>query len=218
MKIKGGFLFMRCRNYGVYEQGAIIKYEDFDPIKVILAVCEKICEIVLPQHIKNALTNKCFDYEVAVNLCELLKIKFNNPDGIQDYSCIFYQLIKEACLKEWFDEYNLMGSNEVFVTVINEIEGEFVYDNQAHDEDYVEDILMFSLRFPLIWDIKSCDNWKSKEEIIRDANTALQEYWEAAPSRKNQLLKTIIRRIYYFKTKEQRDNDFEIRIEFQHDM
>jgi hypothetical protein len=52
---------MSSRNYGIYEQGAIFKKEDFDPVKVILAVSEKIYEYTLPENMKTAFVNNEFE-------------------------------------------------------------------------------------------------------------------------------------------------------------
>ena len=159
---------MSCRNIGVYVQGAIIKKEDFDTVKVIQAVCEKIHGTPLSDEIKNSLTNGKFDREIAEKLCEMLDV---NADEIEDYVCISSVLLEDADFTEWFEEpYNLMCSHELDITVINELEGDFIYDNGCYYEESVENILMFSLNFPLVWNINkyiSGDNYRSRGEVLR---------------------------------------------------
>ena len=162
---------MSCRNIGVYLQGAIIKKEDFDPVKVIPAVCEKVRGISLPDNIKKALTDGKLDRETGEKLCEILDIRHINIEEIEDSACIASTLLQEGDFKEWFEEpYNLMGSPQLEVTVINELEGDFIYDNSVQYDEPVENILMFSLNFPLVWNINgyiSRNNYRSRGEVLR---------------------------------------------------
>ena len=48
------------------------------------------------------------------------------------------------------------------------------------------------------------------------AKELLKKYWECTAAQKNAILKAIIHRIEYTKTKEQRDDDFAIRIEYKY--
>ena len=160
---------MSMRNYGIYTQGAIIKKEDFDPVKVILAVSEKICKIMLPENIKTALNLNIFNLETAFTLCEMLEVKIEDNNELQDYSYISDKLIAYAYLPDWFEEAEspLMGTNEISVYAFSEIEGDFFYDNDENSEEYVDDGYMFSIYSPLVWNIRKRDDWKTKEEIVR---------------------------------------------------
>jgi len=157
------------RNYGIYMQGAIIKKEDFDPGKVILAVSEKICGITLPDTIKTNLINNVFDSETTVALCEMLEVEVEDRNTMQDYSYISDKLIEEAHLPEWFEESDssLMGTDGISVYVYSDIEGDYSYDDGDHWDEYVENGYMFSLHFPVVWDIRKHSDWKTKDEIVQ---------------------------------------------------
>ena len=158
---------MSMRNYGIYQQGAIFKQNDFAPEKVILAVCEKINNITLPDNIKKALQNNIFDIDIAVELCEILDIEHNGE--IKDYSYISDKLISEACLSDWFEDSDtpLMGTGEISVYVFSEIEGDYYYDNDEVEEEYVEDGYMFSFYLPFVWNIKKHKNWHTRDAIVQ---------------------------------------------------
>jgi hypothetical protein len=156
------------RSYGIYQQGAIFKQEDFEPAKVILAVSEKICNITLPENIKSALQLNIFNKDMALELCKKLEIEIKDTQGVQSYSYISDALISEAHLPEWFEESDspLMGTNEISVYVFSDIEGDYCYDNAETKNEYVEDGYMFSFYVPLTWNIKKRDNWQTREEIV----------------------------------------------------
>jgi hypothetical protein len=161
------------RNYGIYEQGAIIKNEDFDPVKVILAVCEKICNITLPDNIKSALQFNIFSRDIAVELCEMLDIDIEDSEEIQDYSYLSNTLLEEADSEEWFDgPDSLMGTSEISVNSFTDIEGEFVYDNQANKTEYIDALYMFSLYVPFVWDIGEYNGCRTKDETAQKVREA----------------------------------------------
>ena len=159
---------MSMRNYGIYQQGAIIRKEDFDPVKVILAVIETIYGITLPDNIKTVLSDNIFDRETAAALCGMLEIEIEDENELQDYAYISDKIIESADLAEWFEEADspLMGTNDMSVYVFSEIEGDFYYDGSEHTDEYMENGLMFSIYFPMVWDIKDSDGWETKEEIV----------------------------------------------------
>jgi hypothetical protein len=157
------------RNYGIYVQGAIIKKEDFDPVKVILAVSEKICRITLPDNIKTALNLNIFNRDVALEVCELLEVEIEDENELQDYSYISDKIIDEAHLPEWFEESEspLMGTDGISIYAFSEIEGDFCYDDDEHSDEYMADGYMFSLYSPLVWNIRKRNDWKTKAEIVQ---------------------------------------------------
>ena len=110
---------MSMRNYGIYMQGAIIRKEDFDPVKVILTVSEKICGITLPDDIQTVLRGNIFERETAVMLCGTLEIDIEDENELRDYAYISNKLIEEAHLPDWFEEVDspLMGTNDISVYV-----------------------------------------------------------------------------------------------------
>jgi len=164
---------MSCRNYGVYLQGAIIKKEDFDPAKVIIAVCEGIYKFTLPDDIKTSLYNNEFNREIAEKLCTVLEIAIEDIDSIYGYSDISDKIISNSCLPEWYaDLYPpLIGSSEVEFAVFNEIEGDYYYAGKNEDE-YIEDCYMFSLFTPFVWDIGKYTGCRTKAECVQQIREA----------------------------------------------
>ena len=166
---------MSIRNYGIYHQGVIFYMEDFDPAKVIQAVCEKIYNIILPDNIKNALTNNKFDFEIFTELCALLDINVDEIDNIErinDYSYISHKLVADAEYDEWFNgTETLMGTDKASVFIFSEIEGEYIYDNNEKETETVTDCYMLSLDFPAVWEINDYivknNGYRSRGEILR---------------------------------------------------
>ena len=158
---------MSTRNYGIYHQGAIFYNEDFDPVKVIKTVSQKIDEIILPDHIVNALNNNEFKTEIAAEIGELLDMRIKEVNKIKDYSYISNNLIDGAEYEDWFNrEEPLMGTKETSVFIFSYIEGEYVYDNIEKENELIENCYMFSLNFPLVWEIEKYHGIKTKNEIL----------------------------------------------------
>ena len=163
---------MSIRNYGIYHQGVIFHMEDFDPVKVIQAVCEKIYNIILPDNIKNALTNNKFDFEIFTELCALLDINVDKIEGINDYSYISNKLVADAESDEWFNRTEtLMGTDKASVFIFSDIEGEYIYDSNEKETETVTDCYMLSLDFPAVWEINDYivknNGYRSRGEILR---------------------------------------------------
>ena len=71
-------------------------------------------------------------------------------------------------LREWFEDYDppVMGTEKVSVYVFSEIEGDYSYDNDETEDEYLEDGYMFSLYVPFVWDIEKY-KIRTKEEIVQ---------------------------------------------------
>lgn len=158
---------MSMRSVGIYEQGAIFRSEDFDPVKVILAVSEKIMGISLPDDIKDSLVHDTFNPQTAIRLCELLEIDPADIKELTDYSRISNYLVNEAGFNDWFDGSNsLMGSKEVSVSVFSNISGEFMYDCCDNMDELVEDCFMFVIDFPFAWKIGDYQGLRTKPDVL----------------------------------------------------
>lgn len=158
---------MPMRNYGIYQQGAIFRQEDFDPVKVILALSEKIYELTLPDNILAALRKNEFSIEIVNELCEKMDIRIRDDADMTDFSCVSNALISEFGPAEWFNEPPvLMGSDDVYICVYSEIDGEFVYDADIENED-VEDCYILSLHVPIAWKLDSYSGPRTKEDALR---------------------------------------------------
>jgi site-specific DNA recombinase len=61
-------------------------------------------------------------------------------------------------------------------------------------------------------------NHKRAEVLIPQIRQVLQEYWGGTPEKKNQLLKSVVSRAYYFKAKDAAPKDFSIDVELRQDV
>ena len=156
---------MSMRNYGIYNQGAFFKQEDFDPVKVILAVMTKIDGVTPPDNIMQALTAGVFDETVAAEICEILDV--DNKGNITDYQQISDILVSEVLRDEWFDGNTpIMGTDKAPVSAYTDIEGDFVFDNDETEDEYVEECYVFSLRQPFVWDISEHKGFRTRNEVV----------------------------------------------------
>jgi hypothetical protein len=159
---------MSSRGYGIYQQGAIFHYEDFDPAKVITTVFEKCMETTVPENIRKALADSDCNTGIITELCDLLDISFFHRDGIKAFSDISNILVAEAERDEWFiGSEPLMGTDHVEVLVYSDIEGEYVYAGKEKEDNQIEDCFIFSLSFPKVWDIEEHKGIRTKEEAVQ---------------------------------------------------
>lgn len=158
---------MSMKTYGIYDQGAFFKQEDFDPVKVILAVMTKIDGVTPPDNIMQALIGGVFDETVASEICEMLDIDVDNTGDVANYQHISDILVSDVLRDEWFDGHTpLMGTDKAPISVYTDIEGEFIFDNDETGNECVEECYVFSLYQPYTWDISEHKGFKTRSEVV----------------------------------------------------
>lgn len=160
---------MSMRSYGVYYQGAMFSEEDFDSVKVVIK-CAEDCGTNLSPEEKQLIRTNTVDRDLVKKLCDALGIHPVEGDEINDYKFFSDELIKD--ISEWFEDCDcsdsqpVLGTEDINVYIVSEIEGDFIYDNLDREDEYVTDCFIFAFYTPFAWKHESDHFPKNIDEAV----------------------------------------------------
>ena len=139
-------------NYGIYSQGAMFTYEDFDPAKTVSNFC-KIYEISLTYTQIREIANDSVSKETFEYLCRMFDVSPKN-DTLQ---ALCVEILNPYEMERLFEDGEEMQIGNEMVTAMRytDIEGEFFYDNLLRTSESVSDeCMILCFEIPFVWNIR----------------------------------------------------------------